>query len=71
MQVQDVSVTQIVIVLLFLGVLIVLQQLLKNNKFRIVNRSTISISSERKNIDFGESSFALNEITINRKDTTS
>jgi len=33
MQVQDVSVTQIVVVLLFLGALIVLQQLLKNNKF--------------------------------------
>ena len=33
MQVQDVSVTQIVVVLIFLGALIVLQQLLKNNKF--------------------------------------
>ena len=33
MQVQDLSVTQIVVVLLFLGALIVLQQLLKNNKF--------------------------------------
>ena len=33
MQVQDISVTQIVVVLLFLGALIVLQQLLKNNKF--------------------------------------
>ena len=33
MQVQDISLTQIVVVLLFLGVLIVLQQLLKNNKF--------------------------------------
>ena len=33
MQVQDISLTQIVIVLLFLGVLILLQQLLKNNKF--------------------------------------
>ena len=46
-------------------------ELLKNNKFRIVNRSTISISSEKNNINFGESPFALNEITINRKDTTS
>ncbi len=46
-------------------------ELLKNNKFRIVNRSTISISSKKNNIDFGESPFALNEITINRKDTTS
>ena len=46
-------------------------ELLKNNKFRIVNRSSISISSEKNNIDFGESPFALNEITINRKDTTS
>ena len=46
-------------------------ELLKNNKFRIVNRSTISVSSEKNNIDFGDSPFALNEITINRKDTTS
>ena len=46
-------------------------ELLKNNKFRILNRSSISISSEKNNIDFGESPFALNEITINRKDTTS
>ncbi len=46
-------------------------ELLKNNKFRIVNRSTISISSDKNKIDFGESPFALNEITINRKDTTS
>ena len=33
MQVQDISLTQIVVVLLFLGALILLQQLLKNNKF--------------------------------------
>ena len=33
MQVQDISLTQIIVVTLFLGVLIVLQQLLKNNKF--------------------------------------
>ena len=33
MQVQDISLTQIIIVLFFLGILIVLQQLLKNNKF--------------------------------------
>jgi hypothetical protein len=33
MQVQDISLTQIIVVLIFLGVLIVLQQLLKNNKF--------------------------------------
>ena len=33
MQVQDISITQIVVVLLFLGALIVIQQLLKNNKF--------------------------------------
>ena len=33
MQVQDISLTQIIVVLLFLGGLIVLQQLLKNNKF--------------------------------------
>ena len=33
MQVQDISVTQIIVVLLFLGALVILQQLLKNNKF--------------------------------------
>ena len=33
MQVQDISTTQILVVLLFLGALILLQQLLKNNKF--------------------------------------
>ena len=33
MQVQDISLTQIIVVLLFLGTLIVLQQLLKNNNF--------------------------------------
>ena len=46
-------------------------ELLKNNKYQIVKRSTITISSENNNIDFGESPFALNEITIHRKDTTS
>ena len=46
-------------------------ELLKNNKYQIVKRSTIKISSENNNIDFGESPFALNEITIHRKDTTS
>ena len=46
-------------------------ELLKNDKFRIVNRSTVSVSSEKNNVDFGDSPFALNEITINRKDTTS
>ena len=46
-------------------------ELLKNNKYQIVKRSTITISSGKNNIDFGESPFALNEITINRKDTTS
>ena len=37
MQVQDISLTQIVVVLLFLGALILLQQLLKNNKFSFQN----------------------------------
>ena len=37
MQVQDISLTQIIVVLLFLSVLIVLQQLLKNNKFSFQN----------------------------------
>ena len=46
-------------------------ELLKNNKYKIVKRSTITIRSENNNIDFGESPFALNEITIHRKDTTS
>lgn len=46
-------------------------ELLKNNKYQIVKRSTITISSENNNIDFGDSPFALNEITIHRKDTTS
>ena len=46
-------------------------ELLKNNKFRIVKRSSVSVSSEKNNIDFGDSPYALNEITINRKDTTS
>ena len=46
-------------------------ELLKNNKYQIVKRSTITIRSEKNNIDFGESPFALNEITIHRKDTTS
>ena len=45
--------------------------MLKNNEFCIVKRSTISVSSEKNNIDFGESPYALNEITIHRKDTTS
>jgi NAD+ kinase len=36
-----------------------------------VKRSTISVSSENNNIDFGENPYALNEITIHRKDTTS
>ena len=38
MQVQDISLTQIVVVLLFLGALILLQQLLKNNKFSFQDR---------------------------------
>ena len=38
MQVQDISLTQIVVVLLFLGTLILLQQLLKNNKFSFQDR---------------------------------
>ena len=37
MQIQDISLTQIVVVLMFLGILIVLQQLLKNNKFNFQN----------------------------------
>ena len=37
MQIQDVSLTQIIVVLIFLGILIVLQQLLKDNKFSFQN----------------------------------
>ena len=37
MQIQDISLTQIIVVLMFLGILIVLQQLLKNNKFSFQN----------------------------------
>ena len=37
MQFQDISLTQIIVVLIFLGILIVLQQLLKNNKFSFQN----------------------------------
>ena len=37
MQVQDISLVQITVVLIFLGILIVLQQLLKNNKFSFQN----------------------------------
>ena len=37
MQVQDISLVQIIVVLIFLGILIVLQQLLKNNKFGFQN----------------------------------
>ena len=37
MQIQDISLTQIIVVLIFLGLLIVLQQLLKNNKFSFQN----------------------------------
>ena len=37
MQIQEISLTQIIVVLIFLGILIVLQQLLKNNKFSFQN----------------------------------
>ena len=37
MQIEDISLTQIFVVLVFLGILIVLQQLLKNNKFSFQN----------------------------------
>ena len=56
MQVQDISVTQIVVVLLFLGALIVLQQLLKNNKF-----SFQSHLNKKKRIKFIDE-FALSNI---------
>jgi len=37
MQIQEISLTQIIVVLIFLSILIVLQQLLKNNKFSFQN----------------------------------
>ena len=37
MQIEDISLTQIVVVLIFLGILIFLQQLLKSNKFSFQN----------------------------------
>ena len=37
MQIQDISLTQIIVVLIFLGILIFLQQLLKSNKFAFQN----------------------------------
>ena len=50
MQVQDISFTQIVVVLLFLGALILLQQLLKNIKFsfqdRINKKKRVSLIEE-------------------------
>ena len=38
MQIEDISLTQVIVVLMFLGILIVLQQLLKNNKFSFQNK---------------------------------
>ena len=37
MQIQEISLTQIIVVLIFFSILIVLQQLLKNNKFSFQN----------------------------------
>ncbi len=56
MQIEDISLTQIFVVLIFLGILIVLQQLLKNNKFSFQNHL-----NKNKRIrfieDFGLSNF--------------
>ena len=55
MQVQDISLVQIIVVLIFLGILIVLQQLLKNNKFSF--QSHLNKNKRIKFIDdFGLSS---------------
>lgn len=47
-----------------------LQKIL-DKKFSISERSLVSISCKPKNQDFSEINFALNEISVSRKDTTS
>ena len=67
MQVQDISLTQIIVVLLFLGGLIFLQQLLKNNKFSFQDRL-----NKRKRVNLIEE-FALSNserVRLIRVDST-
>jgi NAD+ kinase len=45
--------------------------LIDNNKFSIIKRTLLEVKSEAQNDAFYDYPFALNEITIQRKDTTS
>jgi NAD+ kinase len=45
--------------------------LINNNKFSIIERTLLEVKSESQNDAFYDYPFALNEITIQRKDTTS
>lgn len=48
----------------------VVQEFLKGD-YTIVERSLVQIHADALNVEFGELNFALNEITVSRKDTTS
>ena len=44
---------------------------IKNNKFSIINRTILKVKSNSNNNSFADYPYALNEVTIQRKDTTS
>ena len=44
---------------------------IKNNKFSIINRTILKVKSGSNNNSFADYPYALNEVTIQRKDTTS
>ena len=44
---------------------------IKNNKFSIINRTILKVNSGSSNNSFADYPYALNEVTIQRKDTTS
>ena len=44
---------------------------IKNNKFSIINRTVLKVNLSSSNNTFSDYPFALNEVTIQRKDTTS
>ena len=44
---------------------------IKNNKFSIINRTILKVKSGSNNKSFADYPYALNEVTIQRKDTTS
>ena len=44
---------------------------IKNNKFSIIKRTILKVKSSSKNNSFADYPYALNEVTIQRKDTTS